>query len=294
MASKSIWRIGLTEGGKMHKVLVMIGLMIAVSSISGMQIHEGRQIMGDTSKVAVRDLTITVVYDNYPYREGLRTSWGFACVVRGTEKTILFDTGGDASILLSNMDKLGIDPRDIDVIVLSHIHGDHVGGLHGFLESNPHVTVYLPKSFTKSFKDGVKAYGVEVVEVHEPTRICTAVYSTGELGTWIKEQSLVIRTDKGLVVITGCAHPGIVNIVTKARELLDDNILLVMGGFHLLDKSRAEIEKIINSFKQLGVQYVGACHCSGDTARRMFASEYKERFINIGVGKAITAKDLAF
>lgn len=278
----------------MHKVLVMIGLMIAVSSISGMKIHEGRQIMGDTSKVAVKDLTITVVYDNYPYREGLRTSWGFACVVRGTEKTILFDTGGDASILLSNMEKLGIEPKDIDVIVLSHIHGDHVGGLHGFLESNPHVTVYLPKSFTKSFKDGVKAYGAEVVEVHEPTRICTAVYSTGELGTWIKEQSLVIRTDKGLVVITGCAHPGIVNIVTKARELLDDNILLVMGGFHLLDKSRAEIEKIINSFKQLGVQYVGACHCSGDTARRMFASEYKERFINIGVGKAITAKDLAF
>ena len=68
----------------------------------------------------------------------------------------------------------------------------------------------------------------------------------------------------------------------------------MIGGFHLLDKSRAEIEKIINSFKQLGVQYVGACHCSGDTARRMFASEYKERFINIGVGKAITAKDLAF
>lgn len=257
-----------------------------------MKIHERKQIMGDTSKVVVKNLTITVVYDNYPYREGLRTSWGFACVVRGTEKTILFDTGGDASILLSNMEKLGIDPKDIDVIVLSHIHGDHVGGLHGFLESNPHVTVYLPKSFTKSFKDGVKAYGAEVVEVHEPTRICTAVYSTGELGTWIKEQSLVIRTDKGLVVITGCAHPGIVNIVTKARELLDDNILLVMGGFHLLDKSRAEIEKIINSFKQLGVQYVGACHCSGDTARRMFASEYKKRFINIGVGKAITAEDL--
>lgn len=276
----------------MHKVLIMIGLMIAGSSISGMKIHERKQIMGDTSKVVVKNLTITVVYDNYPYREGLRTSWGFACVVRGTEKTILFDTGGDASILLSNMEKLGIDPKDIDVIVLSHIHGDHVGGLHGFLESNPHVTVYLPKSFTKSFKDGVKAYGAEVVEVHEPTRICTAVYSTGELGTWIKEQSLVIRTDKGLVVITGCAHPGIVNIVTKARELLDDNILLVMGGFHLLDKSRAEIEKIINSFKQLGVQYVGACHCSGDTARRMFASEYKKRFINIGVGKAITAEDL--
>ena len=106
----------------MHKVLVMIGLMIAGSSISGMKIHEGRQIMGDTSKVAVRDLTITVVYDNYSYREGLRTSWGFACVVRGTEKTILFDTGGDASILLSNMKKLSIDPRDIDVIVLSLIH----------------------------------------------------------------------------------------------------------------------------------------------------------------------------
>ena len=81
----------------------------------------------------VNHLSITVVSDNNPYKAGLKTSWGFACVIRGAEKTILFDTGGSSVILLGNMKLLGINPKDIDVVVLSHIHGDHVGGLDGFL-----------------------------------------------------------------------------------------------------------------------------------------------------------------
>ncbi|HHE48055.1 MAG TPA: MBL fold metallo-hydrolase, partial [Candidatus Acetothermia bacterium] len=94
---------------------------------------------------------LTILYDNYPFCPGLRTAWGFSCLVELGEQTILFDTGGSADILLSNMRALGIDPGRIQKVVLSHIHGDHVGGLFGLLEENNAVTVYLPACFPKEF-----------------------------------------------------------------------------------------------------------------------------------------------
>lgn len=187
---------------------------------------------------------------------------------------------------------LSIYPKEIDLIVLSHIHGDHVGGLPSFLEKNPEVVVYLPKSFPKGLKDGVKECGVKTVEVQEPLKICQEVYSTGELGTWIKEQSLIIHTEKGLIVITECAHTGIVKIVDKAKDLIKNDVLLVMGGFHLDGESKGEIERIVSSFRKLGVSYVGPCHCSGDAARQLFKEEYGENFINVGVGRVATMNDL--
>ncbi len=243
------------------------------------------------------DMTITVVYDNNSFKEGLETAWGFSCVIAGAEKTILFDTGGDGSILLGNMEKLEIEPNSIDTVVLSHIHGDHTGGLNGFLEKNSDVTVYLPKSFPKKFKDNTQGYGAKIVEVEQHCKICESVYSTGQLGRLIpvaelKEQSLIIRTDKGLVVITGCAHPGIVKIVNTAKDLLKDEILLVMGGFHLEWATKGKIEKIILAFKQMGVRYVGPCHCTGHKARSLFEKHFGENYINVGAGKVITMADL--
>jgi len=285
----------------MSKMWALVILIVTLGTILGVTIFpthkEGRkgQIVlaeENTPTTAAKDISITVSYDNNPYRERLTTAWGFSCVIRGTEKTILFDTGGDGSILLTNMEELGINPKEIDLVVLSHIHGDHVGGLPSFLEKNPEVVVYLPKSFPKGFKNGVKEYGAKTIEVHEPLKICEGVYSTGELGIWIKEQSLVIYTEKGLVVITGCAHPGIVKIVDKAKDLVKGDVLLVMGGFHLGGESKGEIENIVSSFRKLGVSYVGPCHCSGDAARQLFKEEYGENFINVGVGRVITMNDL--
>ena len=230
---------------------------------------------------------ITVIYDNNPYKEGLETGWGFACLIRGVEKTVLFDTGGDGQRLLLNMKKLGIDPEEIDIIVLSHIHGDHVGGLHSVLEKNKDVIVYLLKSFPESFKKDVKAQGAKINEINEPLKICESVYSTGELGTEIKEQSLIVQTEKGLIIITGCAHPGIVRIVKTAKDLIKDDVLLVTGGFHLGGKSKDEIKNIISDFKKLGVRSVGPCHCTGDVAREIFMQEYQKNFINVGVGRVI-------
>ena len=167
-------------------------------------------------------MTITVVCDNNPYKEGLESAWGFSAIIDGAEKPILFDTGSSGSILLGNMGKLAIDPHSVDLVVLSHIHGDHTGGLADFLEENPGVTVYIPKSFPKRFKDNLRRYCAGVVEVEKPIEICEGVYSTSQVGGLIpvaelKEQSLIIQTEKGLIVIAGCAHPGILKIVNMAK-----------------------------------------------------------------------------
>lgn len=232
-------------------------------------------------------VTLTTLYDNYQHDPNLKTGWGFSCLVKVGDKNILFDTGADSPTLLDNMKKLEIDPKDINMIVLSHIHGDHTGGLLGILKMNSNLTVYLPKSFPNDFKKEVKSYKANIVEVGDPTRISENVSTTGELGTWIKEQSLIVKTTKDLVVITGCAHPGIVEILKEVKKVTNENIYLVLGGFHLAGVSDSELKKIIKSFRELGVKKAAPCHCSGDRTREFFKEEYKEGFISNGVGKVI-------
>ena len=237
------------------------------------------------------DLDLTIVYDNNLYNEKLETRWGFSCLVEGLEKTILFDVGGDGSVLLRNMEKLKIAPREIDVVILSHIHYDHIGGLSDFLRKNPLVTVYMPSSLPRSVKDKVKNAGAKLIEVRRPTEICKNAYSTGELGTWIKEESLIMKTSKGLVIITGCAHSGVVNIVKKAKEMLKSRVYLVLGGFHLCWMNTWQIKGIVNGIEKEKVEKVAPCHCSGDLARKLFKKAYGNDFILVGCGKKIKIKD---
>jgi 7,8-dihydropterin-6-yl-methyl-4-(beta-D-ribofuranosyl)aminobenzene 5'-phosphate synthase len=245
----------------------------------------------ETEKIKVKssqtNVTLITVYDNYEHDPELKTGWGFSCMVKVGDKNILFDTGGDESTLLYNMQKLGIDPKTINTIVLSHIHGDHTGGLPGILKIHSNLDVYLLKSFTRDFKNGVKSYKAIVVEVADPMKIYENVSTTGELGTWIKEQALMVKTEKGLVVITGCAHPGIVEILREAKKITNEEIYLVLGGFHLGGVSDSKLGDIIKSFRELGVKKAAPCHCSGDRTRELFEEEYGEDFIANGVGKII-------
>jgi 7,8-dihydropterin-6-yl-methyl-4-(beta-D-ribofuranosyl)aminobenzene 5'-phosphate synthase len=237
-------------------------------------------------------IQLTVVYDNYAFQPGLKTAWGFACLIEGFEKTILFDTGGNAVIFQRNMEKLQIDPQSIEALVLSHAHWDHQNGIPALLEHHADLTVYLLKAFPAKLYARATGYGADVLEVEESLKLCEDVYSTGKLGSQIPEQSLVLCTERGLILVTGCAHPGVVDIVKKAKELVDAEVLLILGGFHLLEENQATLERILQEFRALGVQYVAPTHCSGDLTRQLFREAYGANFIQVGVGKVLTLEDI--
>jgi len=189
---------------------------------------------------------ITIVYDNQA-DEGLKSGWGFSCLVEEKEK-ILFDTGDSGENLIYNLRQLNIQPESIAAVVISHNHWDHTGGLKEFLKLNSNVKVFRPKSFS------------------EPTKITPGVHSTGALGKLIKEQSLVVKTEKGNLVITGCAHPGLAKIIDKAAQL--GEIYGVLGGFHGFSK----LEKLRS------IRLIAPCHCTQYTEqiRQSYPAEFKE------------------
>jgi 7,8-dihydropterin-6-yl-methyl-4-(beta-D-ribofuranosyl)aminobenzene 5'-phosphate synthase len=232
-------------------------------------------------------IQLSVVYDNNPYDGRLKTDWGFSCFVEGREKPILFDTGAKGQILLSNMKKLEIQPERIDVVVLSHAHRDHTGGLKDLLARNSKIEVWLPHFFDSDFKDPIRAKGAKVIEVKASGKICEGAYTSGVIESWIKEQSLVLDTENGLVLVTGCAHPRIVHIIARVRDIFKKDIFMALGGIHLAGFEKKELREIIRKFRDSGIQRVGLGHCSGDEARAIFHEEYKEDFVEIGVGKKI-------
>ena len=229
----------------------------------------------------------TIVYDNNRYDRRLMSAWGYSSVVTVPEKTILFDTGGDGGILLDNMKKLGIGPSEIDVIVLSHIHGDHTGGLNEFLRYNSQVTVYLPSSFPTQIKQHIRSLGTEVKNVREPEELFEGVFTTGELDRGIEEQSLLVEASEVFCIITGCAHPGIINITKRAKQIIGKEVYLAMGGFHLSGALRSQISYMAESLLRLGVQKVASCHCSRGESRKLFKDYFGENYIDSGVGKEI-------
>jgi len=270
------------------KVLFLIGILIFGGIKGWLSIQTRKTTPTEISfelKKEKPEITLISVYDNYQVNPELKTAWGFATLIKTPEELILFDTGGNSEILLFNMEKLGIDPLSISKVVISHIHGDHLGGLGGFLEKNNNVSVFVPSSFPEAVKNMVVQKGAELVEISAPRKISDFVYTTGELYGPPEEQSLIIDSKKGLIVITGCAHPGITSIVKKAKELMKkDGVYLVLGGFHYPPLSCVE------EFKELKVEKVAPSHCTGDSAREAFRKEYGKDFIEYGVGKVIEVR----
>jgi 7,8-dihydropterin-6-yl-methyl-4-(beta-D-ribofuranosyl)aminobenzene 5'-phosphate synthase len=247
---------------------------------------EIRANAGDDDLIGTTPVTLTIIYDNNAYNPELRTAWGFACLVETRAATVLFDTGADGPTLLGNMDKLGIAPQEIDAVVLSHIHGDHVGGLADLLDTGISPRVYAPASFPRSFMESIDTR-TPLVEVTDPVEVLPGIHTTGEVGKGIIEQALVVDAPAGLIVVSGCAHPGIVEMVRRAKETLPGDVALVMGGFHLGGADKGQVGQVIDGLRRLGVQRCAPCHCTGDQARRMFVDAFDADCILGGVGQIV-------
>jgi len=266
----------------MRSILVLIALEILVLGCCSAT----DSVEGDSSIVS--QVTITVVYDNVAFAETFKPDWGFACFIEGLEKSILFDAGAQADVLLHNMKLAHINPDRIQCLVISHDHGDHTQGLTGITGWENLKTAFLPKELTVPFTSLVYQPGLKRKVASLPVGLFPRVFLTGALGKAIIEQSLIIDTPQGLVLITGCSHPGIISILKKAKEILNKDIYLVLGGFHLLDHTAEQIKSIIDSFKSMGVRYCGASHCTGDKAMAAFREAYGDHFVELGAGRAIT------
>ncbi len=184
-------------------------------------------------------MKVTIVYDNEAL-EGFKSGWGFSCYIESNVK-ILFDTGWDGNVLLHNLKKIGVER--FDYIMLSHQHWDHIGGLNHVIDKAEYVVI--PSSFSQNLKREITRKA-KIVEVKDATKIADGFYTTGDLNG---EQSAILESKRGLIVITGCAHPGLDRIVEKAKEF--GKIYAIIGGFH----DFSEIEKI-SKYKLI------PCHCT--------------------------------
>jgi len=265
---------------------------------------------------------ITILYDAFGKPSAMEKDWGFAALVEYGGKRILFDTGDNPDILASNAKAKRVDLSKLDFVVLSHRHGDHMGGMEYLLTVNSKVKIYAPKenfgvygfSLPSSFyrKDeslppeqryyagappSVMKFGsawpranFELVE--KTTEIAPGIYLIAMVsdkpGTLeLRELSLAIDTPQGIVLVVGCSHPGIDNILAAVASI-NQRIHLVAGGLHLVVAKDEEIEKIVSSLHdKWGVEYLAPGHCTGEPAFAALKRAFGERYLYAGLGATI-------
>jgi 7,8-dihydropterin-6-yl-methyl-4-(beta-D-ribofuranosyl)aminobenzene 5'-phosphate synthase len=221
-------------------------------------------------------MRLTILYDNTVTREGLTDGWGFSCLIE-SEKNILFDTGWKGSDLKRNMAELGFKIEDVDVVALSHQHWDHIGGLPCILNDGENLEACIPASFMGHLKEEVGRHCV-LHEVAGAEMITESVWTTGELkGEYkgaIMEQSLILKTDRGVVALTGCSHSGVKQILAAASQ--HGKLYGLIGGLHGFDE--------LPALEGLGL--IVPTHCSAH------ALDIRERYPRVthegGVGWSIT------
>jgi 7,8-dihydropterin-6-yl-methyl-4-(beta-D-ribofuranosyl)aminobenzene 5'-phosphate synthase len=237
---------------------------------------------------ATADVKLTILYDNTAIDPQLGSDWGFAALVETGGHTVLFDTGANGPMLLDNMRQLNVKPESIEAIIISHEHDDHTGGLQALLDTGIRPVVYAPSEFSKAFKDQVRSR-TELVEVTDPLTIVPGVHLTRPVGS-IVEQGLAVETRDGTVVILGCAHPGLAEMVRQAQVVVPGKVALLAGGFHLLEiADKDSLQSVITELRQLGVKRVLPTHCTGYAATDLFRAQFGESYLDGGVGRTVTS-----
>ena len=267
---------------------------------------------------------ITVLFDAFGADASLTKDWGYSVLVEVGGKRILFDTGNDAAILAQNARAKGVDLKRLDFVILSHRHGDHIGGFSALHAANPQVRIYAPKerfgvfgsdlpgSFyrkdeslpprmryydgtpSQTLKFGSAFPGANIQLIDQTTEIAPgitliALISDAPGTRELKELSLAIDTPDGLVLVVGCSHPGIEAIVAEARKI-DPHIHLIAGGLHLVVAEDAVIQRAVEALHDTyKVDYIAPGHCTGEPAFAALKKAFGEHYLYAGLGTTVTA-----
>jgi len=243
-------------------------------------------------------IKVTTLVDNEIYKKGLKSSWGLSFFIEiaiGDKRhALLMDTSDSFEALSENAQKLGVNLSSIDAIFISHWHIDHCGSLHHILPlSRRPIPVYIPSENTSMMRAIKEMQGIPVV-CSGPIELFEGVLSTGEIWSGIGEHSLIMKLKgKNLVILTGCSHPGVMNIIKRAREVSGVNkIQAVIGGFHI--SRMEEGMKVAEFLRKLGVKLVSPCHCTGVKAKIGIVKILEKEFVRNGVGKVISISEVEF
>lgn len=265
---------------KKYFSLTALLLLLGLSAITAEEPALARIASSDNA------VHITIIYDNYQDDKNLETDWGFACLVEYQGKQLLFDAGRRADLYKRNAELLDIDPSGIPTLFISHEHGDHTAGVPWITEVNPSIKCYLPSPYAKQLKaNGTLPLNSQAVP--EPMHLYGPFYSTGDSFEIFREQGLVVKTENGGVLITGCGHPGAVAMVSKAKNELGIKIHTVIGGLHLMQTPGEKIEQLASGLKKLGVKQICPTHCTGDKSIALLKEAFGEAYIPGGTGKEI-------
>jgi 7,8-dihydropterin-6-yl-methyl-4-(beta-D-ribofuranosyl)aminobenzene 5'-phosphate synthase len=265
---------------------------------------------------------ITILYDAFGKPSAMQKDWGYAALIEYGGKRILFDSGNDPDILAQNAKAKNIDLSKLDFVVMSHRHGDHMGGLAYLLKVNPRVKIYAPKegfgvygadlpsSFYRkdpSLPQEQRYYSGAPPDVMRfgsawPSANIQLVDKTGEIvpnihlislvsdkpGTLeLRELSLAINTPEGMVIVVGCSHPGIDKIVEEASTI-NPHIHMVAGGFHLVVANDPDIEKIVVTLHDtFRVEFVAPGHCTGEPAFAALQKAFGDHYLFAGLGTGL-------
>lgn len=274
----------------------------------------------------------TLIENNLGNKEDLDTEHGLSVYIEVDGKNILFDTGQSGNFI-DNAEKLDIDLKNLDYVIISHGHYDHSGGLERLIKDiNPDIELYLghgffnkkysligdddydyignpfDESFLKDNNIPTKYINEDIFNItenllvftnfnrdeeYENTNQTMYLKEDGEYkkDMFLEEVSLGLKTNKGLFVIVGCAHPGIVNILDTIIQRTNMDIHGLIGGIHLIKEDEEKINKIIQYLKEKDIKLVGACHCTGKQGETMLSQQLEENFINNNTGTKILFND---
>ncbi len=237
----------------------------------------------------VDSVKVVTLVDNDVWERELSSSWGLSFYVETSKNEkpypILMDTSGSFNMLSENALKLNIDMSTIEAIFISHWHGDHHGTIGRVLPLlKKSIPIYVPSGGASEVTVIENAGGVTSV-CSRPVEFKEGVMSTGEVGYGIREHSMLVNVKgKGLVILTGCSHPGIINIIKRAQQVSGvDKIYAHIGGLHIF--STSEGTRVVEFMRKVDVKLASPCHCTGINARNAIKKIMGERYVKNGSGK---------